>query len=338
MARTKINKDQATGLTDADFAAANIDGVAGTASLRTLGTGSTQAAAGNDSRFPAGLTTNKLTKAASATTLGDSTVTDDGTTVTVTKNMGYSLNGPPTLATTVNDYSPGDGVYFALTAAAGGSTITGFANPTNGRVLIIENAGTDTITLSSGAGSLTANRIAFKTSGASTIILSTKDCATLIYSGSLLKWLVVCPTLPQIHNHQSNAQGGLLSAAAIAAEAWTAFTPTITAQTGTPTTTSATGRYIQIGKTVICQMDVTITTVGTAAGSIKASLPATAAANVYAGSTYEYNTSGKSGAAVILGSAGSQNDATHVWFRDATGTTLWVNGYKVAVTIVYEAA
>jgi len=38
-------------LTDTQIAAANKDGTAGTASLRTLGTGATQAAAGNDARF-----------------------------------------------------------------------------------------------------------------------------------------------------------------------------------------------------------------------------------------------------------------------------------------------
>ena len=40
-------------VTDTEVAAANKDGAAGTASMRTLGTGATQAAAGNDSRFPA---------------------------------------------------------------------------------------------------------------------------------------------------------------------------------------------------------------------------------------------------------------------------------------------
>src|SRR5205085_11350667 len=39
-------------ITDANVAAANKDGAAGTASMRTLGTGSAQAAAGNDTRFP----------------------------------------------------------------------------------------------------------------------------------------------------------------------------------------------------------------------------------------------------------------------------------------------
>lgn len=43
--------DQLTLLTAANFAAASVDGVAGTASLRTLGTGAQQAAAGGDSRI-----------------------------------------------------------------------------------------------------------------------------------------------------------------------------------------------------------------------------------------------------------------------------------------------
>ena len=41
-------------ITDTEVNAANKDGAAGTASMRTLGTGATQAAAGNDSRFGAG--------------------------------------------------------------------------------------------------------------------------------------------------------------------------------------------------------------------------------------------------------------------------------------------
>jgi hypothetical protein len=53
MARTQVPGSQildAT-ITDADVAAANKDGAAGTASMRTLGTGAAQAAAGNDSRL-----------------------------------------------------------------------------------------------------------------------------------------------------------------------------------------------------------------------------------------------------------------------------------------------
>lgn len=41
-------------ITHADIAAANIDGVAATPSMRTLGTGAQQACAGNDSRLTGG--------------------------------------------------------------------------------------------------------------------------------------------------------------------------------------------------------------------------------------------------------------------------------------------
>jgi hypothetical protein len=55
----------ALAITDAKVAAANKDGIAGTASMRTLGTGATQAAAGNDARLsdaraPSGVITGDL--------------------------------------------------------------------------------------------------------------------------------------------------------------------------------------------------------------------------------------------------------------------------------------
>lgn len=53
------------------------------------------------------------------------------------------------------------------------------------------------------------------------------------------------------------------------------WTPTVTAQTGTFTTVSATGKYTKIGRKVAYTITITITTVGTAAGWIKATLPFT---------------------------------------------------------------
>ena len=54
---------------------------------------------------------------------------------------------------------------------------------------------------------------------------------------------------------------------------WTAYTPTITALSGTFTTVSATGYYSKIAKVVPMQIAVTITTNGTAAGVVIATLP-----------------------------------------------------------------
>ncbi|MGL3208681.1 hypothetical protein [Bradyrhizobium sp. BR 1433] len=55
--------------------------------------------------------------------------------------------------------------------------------------------------------------------------------------------------------------------------AWTAYTPTVTPGSGAFTSVSATGRYLQCGKTVFFSVAVTITTNGTAAGYVSVSLP-----------------------------------------------------------------
>jgi len=61
--------------------------------------------------------------------------------------------------------------------------------------------------------------------------------------------------------------------------AWTSWTPTITAGTGTFITVSASGRYQQIGKTVHFSLKITETSVGTASGSVNFTLPITALNN-----------------------------------------------------------
>lgn len=63
---------------------------------------------------------------------------------------------------------------------------------------------------------------------------------------------------------------------------WTAYTPTVTAGSGTFTTVSATGRWKSIGKTIFVQISITITTNGTAATNILATLPVAAGAGIYA--------------------------------------------------------
>lgn len=64
--------------------------------------------------------------------------------------------------------------------------------------------------------------------------------------------------------------------------AWSLYVPTVTAGSGAFTTVSATGRWKAIGKTVFFQISITITTNGTAAANIVATLPVTAGAGVYA--------------------------------------------------------
>lgn len=113
---------------------------------------------------------------------------------------------------------------------------------------------------------------------------------------------------------------------------WATYTPTVTAGGGTFTTVSATGRYRQIGKTIILEAYVTITTAGTASGQLKVSLPVNAAAFNYVGIAKESALTGKSGAAQILGAT----DATTMSAIDSVGTTFIASGGTVNYGITYE--
>lgn len=57
--------------------------------------------------------------------------------------------------------------------------------------------------------------------------------------------------------------------------AWSTFVPTLSAGSGTFTSASATGRYKTLGKTTFITITITITTNGTAATYVRASLPNT---------------------------------------------------------------
>jgi hypothetical protein len=54
---------------------------------------------------------------------------------------------------------------------------------------------------------------------------------------------------------------------------WTAYKPTVSAQSGTITSYTSSARYKEIGKTVLLQIQINITNAGTAGGYIAASLP-----------------------------------------------------------------
>jgi hypothetical protein len=62
--------------------------------------------------------------------------------------------------------------------------------------------------------------------------------------------------------------------------AWTIYTPVFSPLGGTLTSAVATGRYFQIGKTVIFKAELVITTNGSAAGVLLVSLPSQAANTV----------------------------------------------------------
>jgi len=59
-------------------------------------------------------------------------------------------------------------------------------------------------------------------------------------------------------------------------DAWTSYTPTVSATGGTFTTVSASGKYTRIGKLCVTQFRVTITNNGTASGQVLVTAPFTA--------------------------------------------------------------
>lgn len=58
--------------------------------------------------------------------------------------------------------------------------------------------------------------------------------------------------------------------------AWTSFTPTVTAASGSITSYTVAASYVQIGKTVHFHANITITNNGTGAGNVTMTLPVTA--------------------------------------------------------------
>jgi len=90
-ATLEINADtlrvKALGITDAHIAAANKDGVVGTASMRTLGTGSQQATAGNDGR----LSDTRVPAASQAGTAWDFNDNE----ITALRPKGYTTGARP---------------------------------------------------------------------------------------------------------------------------------------------------------------------------------------------------------------------------------------------------
>jgi roadblock/LC7 domain-containing protein len=114
---------------------------------------------------------------------------------------------------------------------------------------------------------------------------------------------------------------------------WTAFTPTIAAGSGTFTSVSATGRYFADGKVIHFQARITITTNGSAAGHITATVPTAALAATTQVLAGFHETNVEPLAAAILASA-----VTVVRIIGAGGEYPGANGAVLAIGGTYEAA
>lgn len=113
---------------------------------------------------------------------------------------------------------------------------------------------------------------------------------------------------------------------------WTAWAPTITAETGTFTTVSGAGRYLSAGKLTIFSLTITITNAGTASGGVRFPLPVTAqAAGLYLGG-------GRENAATGVQLQAYTNSTTQGSIYRYDGATVIASARTLIVNGTYEAA
>jgi hypothetical protein len=113
--------------------------------------------------------------------------------------------------------------------------------------------------------------------------------------------------------------------------AWVSYTPTISASSGTITTSSGSGRYKQIGKTVYFQATATITTNGTGAGNLIITLPIAAqAANRFFGSGRDST----SGALCVW----YNSSTTQAYVQTTAGVYPGADGRSISISGSYETS
>jgi len=115
--------------------------------------------------------------------------------------------------------------------------------------------------------------------------------------------------------------------------AWTSYTPTVTASSGTFTTVSATGAYQTIGKTCFVSVNIIITTVGTASGAIYATLPFTSAARIQIGG---WGMETSSTGYMLKGYIPTSSTQLQITIYSNTSTI--GAGYTPTMNVVYEIA
>jgi hypothetical protein len=116
--------------------------------------------------------------------------------------------------------------------------------------------------------------------------------------------------------------------------AWTAYTPTVTADGGTFTTVSASGRYNRTGKTIDFQVSIVMTTAGTATGAVRFTLPVTAHSSAIAIGLGREMTS--TGAMLVV--MGNQASASIASILTYSNTSIIGSGRTLALSGSYEAA
>jgi hypothetical protein len=126
-----------------------------------------------------------------------------------------------------------------------------------------------------------------------------------------------------------------LNGAVLDNAAWSTYTPTITSSTGTITTVGTnTGRYKQIGKLVFVRTDTTITTVGTAGGQMRITLPVTPQSAYSTGAGRDAGVTGR----MLMVWNVSGNSYMEVQEYATTSVFAAGNGIRIVTDLVYEAS
>jgi hypothetical protein len=118
---------------------------------------------------------------------------------------------------------------------------------------------------------------------------------------------------------------------------WTNYTPTITASSGTITSTTAKGQYLQIGKMMVVAFDIQITNAGSGAGALLATLPANVVTgNVGGRFACAGAESAVTGKALKLETDVSTPTVCYIRFYD--NTTAIATSNRLNGTLIYEVA
>lgn len=115
------------------------------------------------------------------------------------------------------------------------------------------------------------------------------------------------------------------------ANAWSTYTPTIAATSGTFTSVVGAGRYKKIGRVVFLQVNIVITTNGTAAGTITSTLPTNDVGGVTFCGAGRDSTSGKQLQVIVTG-------GNLLGIVNYDNTYPGADGHTLNFSITYESA
>lgn len=181
----------------------------------------------------------------------------------------------------------GGGVTIASALTYGGVALSNAVTGTGNMVLSASPTFTGTISASALNASGTVNLSGLTVSTALALDGS-KNVVSVANTGTGSNVLATSPTL--VTPALGAATATSINGVTIDNNAWTTYTPTVTCVGGAPASSTASGRYKQLGKTIFLQINISAFSAGTCTNSIKATLPVASSANAYSLSTVDFNT------------------------------------------------